>query len=81
MDPLISSEKNNSKAIPLGSMWEGDSVNKSDWVKEDIKKEGMKAQIMCKLTEVAPRILFIFELHIWDTSTYGPGGGRIRQLL
>ena len=80
VDPLISNE-NDSKVIPLGSMWEGVSLNKPDWVKGDMRRGRIKTQSDVQANRAGTQIFFIFELHLWDVGTYELGRWRKNQTV
>lgn len=80
VDPLISSE-NDSKVIPLGSLWEGVSLNKPDWVKGDTRRGRIKTQSDVQANRASTHIFFILELHIWDVGTCERGRWRKTQTV
>lgn len=64
VDPLISSE-NDAKVIPLGSMWEGVSLNKPDWVKGDMKRGRIKTQSDVQANRASTQdLLYLWASHL-----------------
>ena len=64
VDPLISSE-NDSQVIPLGSMWDGVSLNKPDWVEGDMKRGRVKTQSDVQANRASVQdLLYLWASHL-----------------